>query len=404
MEISDFKCSVHNSNFIKYCNKCDKNICSKCEEEHQNHKILFFKGIISNELGLKNKLGSFETCNIKFKEYVNNQVNKLEKLKQKIDEYYKVIEGYVKNYTNKNMNYGMLQTLNKFYGFNIINYINEICNYNNINLSEQLYDKIVEKLYEDCNESQIIKNNSVKQKIQFKNPVLKFNSILFHYQSKYHNYINYEIFRSIKDDKDYFITNEKNLLMVYLLRENKKIKILEGHKFDVNLIKYYFDEKDNKEYLMSRDDDRDVIIWDISKNYNIYSKQRILLYASSYACILFFPLYKEQNYFISSLYSNNVEKIELYKLENRKVIGTFQTQSRNSVNYLLTWYNSINQKYYIIKFLFEKIRINDLFEGQLYTEFTESYRVFIPGFIQTKNNVDYLYAFSQENPLLVFGI
>ena len=402
MELSDFKCLVHHSNFIKYCNKCDKNICSKCEEEHKNHSIILFQGIISNEVDLKNNMHNFENCIIKFKDYINNQVNKLEKLKQKIEEYYKVIKGHVNNYLNKNMNYAILQTLNKFNGFNIINYINEICNYNkNIILSEQLYDKLVEKLYENSNETQIVKNNiPIKKEIQYKNPVLKFNSILFQYHSQFHNYINYEIFHSIKDDKDYFVTQEKNIIVIYLLRENQKIKVLEGHKYEVNLIQYYLDEKNNNEYLMSRDDDRGVIIWDITKNFNIYSKQRILLYASSYSCLLFFPLHKEQNYFISSLFSQGVEEIKLYKIENQELVGSFPTQSTNSVNYLLPWYNSGNNKYYIIKFLLGKIRIDDLFDGKLYTMFTEQSRVFIPGFIQTKNNVDYLYSFTSRDYLI----
>ena len=402
MEISDFKCSVHNLNFIKYCNNCDKNICSKCEEEHKNHQFIDFKGIKPNEVDLKNKLKNFESCIIRFKEYINNQVNKLEQLKQKIEEYYKVIDEHIKNYLNKKMSYESLQTLNKFYGFNIINYINELCNDNNIiNLSEQLYDKLVEKLYENLNQTQIVKNNIPLKKItQLKNPNLKFNCVLFQYYSKYHNLINYGIFHSIKDDKEYFVTNEKNLLVIYLLRENKKIKILEGHKYDVNLIKYYIDEKNNNEYLMSKDDDRNIIIWDISKNYSIYSRQRILLYAKSYSFILFFPLHNQQNYFISSLFSQGTEDLKIYKLENQELVGTFSTPSNNSINYLLTWYNNSNNKYYIIKFLFEKIRINDLFNGELYTEFREPSKVFIPGFVQTKNNISYLYAFTSRNPLI----
>ena len=53
-----------------------------------------------------------------------------------------------------------------------------------------------------------------------------------------------------------------------------------------------------------------------------------------------------------------------------------------------------------IKFLLGKIRIDDLFDGKLYTMFTEQSRVFIPGFIQTKNNVDYLYTFTSRDYLI----
>jgi len=54
-DIIDYKfkyyiCIKHNSKYESYCNDCKKNLCSKCEVNHnKNHKIILFKKIKSNK-------------------------------------------------------------------------------------------------------------------------------------------------------------------------------------------------------------------------------------------------------------------------------------------------------------------------------------------------------------------
>ena len=45
-----YKCNIHIKNYIIYCNNCKKNLCEKCEEEHnKKHKKIFYKEKKPNE-------------------------------------------------------------------------------------------------------------------------------------------------------------------------------------------------------------------------------------------------------------------------------------------------------------------------------------------------------------------
>ena len=38
----EYKCSIHNEIYNSYCNKCNKNICMSCENEHNEHLIIYY--------------------------------------------------------------------------------------------------------------------------------------------------------------------------------------------------------------------------------------------------------------------------------------------------------------------------------------------------------------------------
>ena len=38
----NYICNIHNKRYISYCNKCDKDICLKCENEHKNENSLIY--------------------------------------------------------------------------------------------------------------------------------------------------------------------------------------------------------------------------------------------------------------------------------------------------------------------------------------------------------------------------
>ena len=42
-------CIEHNKKYESYCNDCKFNLCSKCEVNHKNHKIILFKKIEPNK-------------------------------------------------------------------------------------------------------------------------------------------------------------------------------------------------------------------------------------------------------------------------------------------------------------------------------------------------------------------
>ena len=82
----------------------------------------------------------------------------------------------------------------------------------------------------------------------------------------------FEVFISYKDNKEYLISPNNNFnLDIFTLLDNKKIKSLQGHKKKVRTIRYFINKNQNNynEYLISGDDNKIVIIWDITNNYNI---------------------------------------------------------------------------------------------------------------------------------------
>lgn len=43
-----YNCFLHQNIFSSYCQKCNQNLCDKCEENHKSHNIITFKQIMPN--------------------------------------------------------------------------------------------------------------------------------------------------------------------------------------------------------------------------------------------------------------------------------------------------------------------------------------------------------------------
>ena len=63
-----------------------------------------------------------------------------------------------------------------------------------------------------------------------------------------------------------------NNIAIFSLLEEKKILSIEGHTKRITTIRYFKNDKDNTEYLISADKSKLVFIWDIVDNYKIKYK------------------------------------------------------------------------------------------------------------------------------------
>ena len=52
----NYKCKKHNEEYIKFCQKCDENICTICETDHYAHKMINFDNININNLMKNSKI------------------------------------------------------------------------------------------------------------------------------------------------------------------------------------------------------------------------------------------------------------------------------------------------------------------------------------------------------------
>ena len=150
-----------------------------------------------------------------------------------------------------------------------------------------------------------INNKEYFEKINYefkKNPNIKYISNL---SNSKNGYLIFDVFISFKDNNEYIVTKNKNEIDIYLLLDYKKITSLKGHNADIVIVKYFINNKDYKEYLISTDYMKIVIVWDIKNNYNILQRIQTQYKELIYNCLLVFPHNKEDNYI--SLCANEME-------------------------------------------------------------------------------------------------
>jgi len=253
-------------------------------------------------------------------------------------------------------------------------------------------------------------NNKINYKFEKEPNNLKYKYDITSTNSYYGCNDIFEVFISYKDNKEYIISKDINYnLNIFTLLDNKKIKSLYGHKNIINTVRYFINNKDYNEYLISADHNFIVIIWDISNNYNIKYQINTIYNKYIYSCLLVFPHNNNDDYIITSTNSNfsdnDKSATKIYSLNYGNFIKYINNTNNISINYLLSWYNKKNNKYYIIQLAYRKIIISNLLEDELYSELIyqpEDYHN--SGFIYNKDNNDYLCSSSENGYINIWDL
>ena len=158
-------------------------------------------------------------------------------------------------------------------------------------------------------------NNKYESKINYKfhkKPNFKFKYIITY--NSYSGGANdvFEVYLSYKDNKEYIASpnSYNNNIDIFIILDNKELISLKGHKNDIRTIRYFINGKNYHEYLISADDDKIVIIWDITNKYKIKYKINTNYEDDISSNILMFPPNINDNYIITSsnAISNNINK------------------------------------------------------------------------------------------------
>ena len=140
-------CETHNDLFIKYCNDCKKDLCLYCLNSHKPHNFIPYENIIPKMDELKNEMIKLRKSIDDFENEIKDIVDKLNKVKENIEVYYKIYNDMINNYENQYRNYQLLKNLNQMNNsiilenLNLINLDNNFINKFTYILN--LYDKIV---------------------------------------------------------------------------------------------------------------------------------------------------------------------------------------------------------------------------------------------------------------------
>ena len=150
-------CEKHNKEYIAYCKDCKQNICLFCEQNHKKHNILTYGQLLPNIDNINSHLKEFKEKKDILINEIKEIIDKLNRVIENINIYYKINENMINNYNKDKINYEILYNIKNIENNNIIKDIDNIINDNNIGEKFNKIINIYEKMY-NKNQIEIIYN------------------------------------------------------------------------------------------------------------------------------------------------------------------------------------------------------------------------------------------------------
>ena len=243
-------------------------------------------------------------------------------------------------------------------------------------------------------------------------PLLRFKeNIINDYNYSYWLCDDFDIYYINEDGKNepylvYSPFNEKFVINIVRIRDKKLFKELKGHAQYVSLVKYSYNNVENKNYLVSSDWNFIVILWDLDRyemKFTIDPKYTSYIYSIT----INFSL----NYIITSTVGNKQQQdyIKIYSLKDGSYVQSLDNTDTIDIFYLINWEKEKNnkQEIYLVVCCYEKISIFNLFNYQLYGELNTPFQqscgdYYFCGFISNDNK--YLYTSSNEGYINIWDL
>ena len=161
-DLINYICAEHKEKFTKYCNKCKINICPLCENNHLGHEIQEI--ILLNKEDLTKKLNELRKSIDLFNKDINKIIEILNKTKEFYEKYYEIEKEMINNYDIKNRNFEIIFNLNEITNNDIVKYLNEINNKENLN---NKLIKILNKFYNEISLTLKVEKDDIDKDIYF---------------------------------------------------------------------------------------------------------------------------------------------------------------------------------------------------------------------------------------------
>ena len=223
----------------------------------------------------------------------------------------------------------------------------------------------------------------------------------------------FEIFTSVKDGQKYLASKSGNNhnINIFSLIDNKKILFMKygDNATTVTMVRYFCNYKLKKEYLISADTDKKVVIWDVSNNFALLRVINTEYQdANIYSCYLFFDDF-ENNFLFTSCGLNKYKKndtnyTKMYSLKDGKFIKNIIDSNDNNTYFLLIWYNEIDKFNYLIELCEKQIVITNFNQNSLYAKLYKSdlkVLKYYSGFIYSRENKKNYLCCSTSNGLVI---
>ena len=277
----------------------------------------------------------------------------------------------------------------------IIDLLLDIINSKSIEIKEVNYDSLVLSIkYKSFQEFKLVlekENNTIDEQKLINNPCLYYKETVLYSNDSCGISDIFEIFTDFDNKKILASPNkETHKIDLYdIINNNNLIKSLKGHNYYITFIKFFNDGIKGKKYLMSIDNNKLVIIWDIKNN---YTKKRLTLHykGAIYSALLLFNLYDE-DYIITSSY-NLLEHSKIYSMNKNNFVKNIYNTDNNYTRYIIPWERKNYEGFYIIELCDGEISIINLFENEIYGKLKseENDEKYFNGFLFYKNKTEYL--------------
>ena len=178
------------------------------------------------------------------------------------------------------------------------------------------------------------------------------------------NESNFDVYRSFKDNTEYLVSGNVNTYDIDIIniQNNQLIKSLKGHKNYITTLDYFFNEENQKEYFLSSDFDKFIIVWDINAEVNILHTINTKFRGYICSTLLLFNI-KKNGYIVAASWSDK-DYCRLYYLNDGSFIKNVYNSNNNTL-FLISW---INNNQYIIELCYKKIVINSLINDENYAK------------------------------------
>ena len=410
----DSLCYNHVEKFIYYCDKCNRNLCTKCYREHkksfQEHNIVLLGKMCLNEkeiTELQNKLikeesnilnenkhfeSKIEELNYLMVVLKNNFQNYKDLMENKIKVFKKLLNIYNNGRRQQNLNYEIIQNVrtslknNLNFEFNFDNFLSIKRNFLNLNISNQ-YSFIIKGIY-GMEEKKIEGNDfslslyneieNMKQSVLSSEIGVNTDNVIDNIIKKFKKNINNEVnesensykkFRSksLNDNLEYMNDIKENIFdekkgNKYEINNFGSINFFSNKKMDNNFViqnilneSFTFKFKNKIEYLIENNH----ILIEGKKNINKEDKSNIFEEEK-----FFYQIKGNKNIIFEKLEKNNLY-FELLSYDNKKLNKYYQNYISNpeSFNILKIEKNKnneiINNQHFTINKYLNKNSINN---------------------------------------------
>ena len=205
----------------------------------------------------------------------------------------------------------------------------------------------------------------------------------------------FEVFINSKDKQYYLATTKSSSYNICIISLEKYVlsTSLKAHENNITSVRYFYNGE-KKEYLISSDNNKILIVWDIINNYNIKHKINTEYKDIIYCNLILFNINKENYIITSTMCESEKEKessTKIYNLENGSFIKNINKSNLIQIYYLIFWRNKKQNEDYLIELGNGINHIINLNNNELYAELkTENESYHYCGLIYNNNNKDYL--------------